>query len=292
MVVADHVPWRVVFLMHAGTLSAVTAVTGVLVVLRAFEVRVSTPATPFQIVGVALAILIGFRNSAAYDRWWEARKLWGGIINGNRILARQVVSATEAERARPLVLRQVGWTCALAAQLRGEPALDAARPWLSEEDAAGLAAARNVPNAILLLQGRSLARLGLPEERLARMDTTLAELSNQQGGCERIRNTPLPVAYRFFTRSFVRGYCLLLPFGLLESFGAATLVAVLIMAFVFLVVETVGGLLQDPFGNGPYGLPLSTMSRTVEIDLRQSLGDVDVPPALAPVNYNGLPNLM
>jgi putative membrane protein len=293
MVVADHVPWRAVLRMHAWMLLTVAAITAALVVLdRTGVARLSTPATPFQIVGVALAILIGFRNSASYDRWWEARKLWGGIINHSRTFARQVVGYVEPEFARPVVLRQVAWTHALAAQLRGAPALDAARPWLDAADAEALASARNVPNAILVLQARTLSRLGLAEDRLARIDATLAELSNQQGGCERIRNTPLPVAYRFFTRAFVRGYCILLPFGLLESLGAATMIAVLVMAFIFLVVEAVGGLLQDPFGKGPYGLPLSAMSRTVEIDLRQSIGDADVPPALTPVDYNGLPNLM
>jgi putative membrane protein len=273
-------------------LLSVAAVTALIVTLDLLDIaRLSTPATPFQIVGVALAILIGFRNGAAYDRWWEARKLWGGIINHSRSFARQVVASAGPEVARPLLLRQVAWAHALGAQLRGEPALEAALPWLDEADALALAGVRNVPNGLLLLQGVSLARGGWSEERLARMDATLAELSNQQGGCERIRNTPLPVAYRFFTRAFVRGYCLLLPFGLLESFGAATLVAVLVMAFVFLVVEAVGGLLQDPFGSGPYGLPLLSMCRTVEIDLRQALGDTDVPPPLGPVAFNGLPNL-
>jgi putative membrane protein len=138
-----------------------------------------------------------------------------------------------------------------------------------------------------------LVALGMSEERLARLDSTLTELANHQGGCERIRNTPLPVAYRFFTRAFVRGYCLLLPFGLLDTLGVATIFVVAAMAFVFLVVETVGGLLQDPFTRGVYGLPLSAMSRTIEIDLRSALGERDLPAPLAPVDVgNGLQNLL
>jgi putative membrane protein len=295
MVVADRVPWIVVIRLQAPMLAAISACGLTLVLLDRFgSLSLHASPTPFQIVGVALAILVGFRNNAAYDRWWEGRKLWGGIINASRSLARQMTSFTEdSEAARRVLMRHVAWAHALAAHLRGEPAAPAAAPWLSAVDADRVAGARNVPETLLELQGRDLVALGVSEERLARLDSTLTELANHQGGCERIRNTPLPVAYRFFTRAFVRGYCLLLPFGLLETLGVATIFVVAAMAFVFLVVETVGGLLQDPFTRGAYGLPLSAMSRTIEIDLRSALGERDLPAPLAPVDVgNGLQNLL
>jgi len=295
MVMTDRVPWVLVIKLQAPMLAAIAACGLALVLLDHFgSLSLHASPTPFQIVGVALAILVGFRNNAAYDRWWEGRKLWGGIINASRSLARQMTSFTaDSAAAHRVLMRHVAWAHALAAHLRGEPAAPAAAPWLGPADADRVAGARNVPETLLELQARDLVALGMSEERLARLDSTLTELANHQGGCERIRNTPLPVAYRFFTRAFVRGYCLLLPFGLLDTLGVATIFVVAAMAFVFLVVETVGGLLQDPFTRGVYGLPLSAMSRTIEIDLRSALGERDLPAPLAPVDVgNGLQNLL
>lgn len=299
MVLADTVPWSNVLRLHRNMLLGVVAI-GLAVALfdRVSGVAMPFSPVPFQIVGVALAILLGFRNNAAYDRWWEGRKIWGGIVNASRAFARQALTLIDAppEVHRALVLRHVAWVEALRAQLRDEPVLDQIRGYLSEEDVAALADQRNVASALVHLQGRAVAGLArdgrLTEERLLAIDRTLTELHALQGMCERIKSTPLPTAYRFFTRQFVRGYCLMLPVGLVENHGLFTAVIVVLVSFVFLIAETIGRLLEDPFTTGIYGLPLRAIARNVEIDLRQRLGDRELPPAIAPERRGNLDVLL
>jgi putative membrane protein len=299
MVVSDTVPWINVLRLHRDMLLSVVAISLAFGLLDHYAgiVLPFTPA-PFQIVGVAIAILLAFRNNAAYDRWWEGRKIWGGIVNASRAFARQALTQvdTTPEVHRTLVLRHVAWVEALRAQLRDQPALDAVRSYLSPEDQVYLAEQRNVASALVFLQGRQLGDLlrtgSLSEERMMTIDRTLVELHALQGMCERIRNTPLPTAYRFFTRQFVRGYCLMLPIGLVENHGLFTAVIVVAVSLVFLIAETIGRLLEEPFSTGIYGLPLQSIARNIEIDLRQRLGDRELPPAIAPERRGALDILL
>ena len=290
MVLSDTVPWRNVLRIHRPMLLAVAGIAAAVSFVD-WQLGLALPFTPvpFQIVGVAIAFFLGFRNNAAYDRWWEGRKIWGGIVNASRAFARQALTLTDAppDVKRALVLRHVAWVEALRCQLRQQPPLDTVRGYLSEADQATLAGQRNVASALVHLQGAHVAALArdgqLTEERLVAIDRTLTELHALQGMCERIQSTPLPTAYRYFTRLFVRGFCLTLPIGLVENHGPVTVVVVLLVALVFLIAETIGRLLEEPFTTASiYGLPLQTIARNIEIDLRQRLGDVDLPPAIAP----------
>jgi putative membrane protein len=299
MVLSDTVPWTNVLRLHRDMLLAVIGIgLGLAVVDRVFDLEVPFSPVPFQIVGVAIAFFLGFRNNAAYDRWWEGRKIWGGIVNASRAFARQALTLIEAppEVQRALVLRHVAWVEALRAQLREEPALDAVRAYLSPEDQAALAGQRNVASALVHLQGRHVADLAregrLSDERLVAIDRTLTELHALQGMCERIKSTPLPTAYRFFTRQFVRGYCLMLPVGFVENHGLVTAVIVVLVSLVFLIAETIGRLLEEPFSRGIYGLPLQAIARNIEIDLRQRLGDTELPPAITPERWGNLDVLL
>lgn len=297
MVVGDHVPWSLPLKLQARMLLAVGVISDVMSVLdHRLGLQVPFTPTPFQIVGVALAILMGFRNNAAYDRWWEGRKLWGGIVNTSRAWARQVLTlaVTDDDERRVLVLRHLAWVHALAAQLRGHDAAAAAAPFLAEPEVERLRGQKNVAAALIHEQGVAIARLApdTSEERLARLDASLTELIGLQGGCERIASMPLPLAYRFFTRQFVRGYCLVLPLGLVEHLGLFTALVVALVSLVFLVAETIGRLLEAPFTLGAYGLPLSTIARNIEINLRQQLGDTELPAPLAPQKLGPVDNLL
>ena len=171
-------------------------------------------------------------------------------------------------------------------ELRGEDTLAAVKPFLDAKEHEGLSGQRNVAAALLQRNGGVLASAAdrglLSEERLVAIDRSLVELVNMQGGCERIKGTPLPAAYGFFTRSFVRVYCLALPFGLVEHMGYATVVVVLALSFVLLVLEAIGRLLEDPFTLAPNGLPLLHICRNIEIAVRQAQGEEDVPPPITP----------
>ena len=251
------------------------------------------PPLPTALFGTALALFLGFRTNAAYARWWEARTLWGALINASRSLARLALSLTRRGSEEDLalrdaaVVRQIAFAQALRCQLRGEdPRAEIAR--LAGEDLATRAATRRSPATALLasISGRfadalDAGRINPIQQSL--VEQTLTDVANAQGGMERIKNTPLPNGFRFFPNLFTRVFCVLLPIALVETLGLATPIGSTLIGLVFLAVLSIGEDLTDPFADSVHDVPLSAMCRTIEIDLLQSIGR-EAPPVLQPVD--------
>jgi putative membrane protein len=301
MVLEHRIRWTRIFAQIARPLLGAFGLAIVLALLDRGEHRfrpVGVPELPLVVIGAALSILLGFRTSSAYARWWEARTLWGGLVNASRTLARQAVayalSADEDERApallfaRALVYEQMAYIHALRCHLRSQDPLSELHAFLDEETIEGLRGEKNVPVALLQrmeVRAAMAAERGLLNElRLQRLDVTLADLCNLQGGCERIKNTPLPRQYDYYPELFVKIYCLFLPFTLVERLGMATPWVVLLVGFVLLVLNRIGKNLEDPFEDSAYDIPMSSLSRTIEINLRQQLGEVQLPPSIPVVD--------
>jgi ion channel-forming bestrophin family protein len=259
---------------------------------------VSSPNLPLAFYGVAIGIVVGFRNSAAYGRWWEARTLWGAIVNKSRTLARQVLTtmshqATAIEQAevaavqRQLVLYQVAYVHALRQQLRGLDPLAAIAHLLPDEDSAELAREKNLA---LTLQCRMSAMLIAARERgwldqweWQAIDDSMADLMDAQGGAERIKNTPMPKQFDHFLKFFVHFYCLMLPVGLVETLGWFTPLGSTLVGFMFLALEKIGNDLEQPFANTVFDVPMTAIATTIEINLRQLLGETELPPPEQPI---------
>lgn len=247
---------------------------------------------PLGLLGSALAIILGLRNNIAYARWWEARSLWGSAVNNSRSFARGVLAmlgdgnAAQARRAA-LVRLQIAWAQALRLALWRQDPWGELERLLPAEVLDRLRGAANVPSALQAELGRSLAeadREGLDSIRLAALDGTLSELANAQGGLERIRNTPMPRQFEQFPRVFVAAYCLMLPIGLVHDLGAATPIGSTVIGFAFYVLDQIGRDLEDPFEGTVHDVPMNAITRTIEVDLRQMLGEQDAPRPLAPVD--------
>ncbi|MEY3014567.1 MAG: hypothetical protein RIT45_3302 [Pseudomonadota bacterium] len=253
---------------------------------------------PFTLIAVALGIFLGFRNNTSYDRFWEGRKLWGRLVNISRTLARQHLTligtpgATQAESAdfvahrERQVRRQIAYVHALRQHLRGEDALDELAPWLDPDELAALGPEKNRPFAIVHWLGQAHReawdRGWLDALHLPVLDASLVEMLAIQGGCERIRATPIPFSYTVLIHRIVGIYCLTLPFGIVSSVGHFTPLVVALISYAFYGLDAVGDEIEDPFGYDPSDLPLSALSRTIEINLRQRLGDPALPDFLAP----------
>jgi len=253
---------------------------------------------PLAFYGVAIGIVVSFWNSSAYARWWEARTLWGAIVNKSRTLARQVLTtmspkATAIEQAevaavqRQLVLYQVAYVHALRQQLRGLDPVAAVAHLLPHEDSAELAREKNLA---LTLQRRMSAMLVTARERgwldqweWQAIDDSMADLMDAQGGVERIKNTPMPKQFNHFLRLFVHIYCLMLPVGLVETMGWFTPLGSTLVGFMFLALEKIGLDLEDPFENTIFDVPMTAIATTIEINLRQLLGETELPPPVQPV---------
>lgn len=263
--------------------------------------------TPVGVLGSALAIFVAFRNNSAYGRWWEARTLWSGIVNNSRILARQLIANADnaiatgkaseevvASFKREMVYRQIAFAHALRLHLRGQKTIQEFNHLLHPEEFVQIQNRQNIPNYLLLIQGNRIKEamrkeiLG-PFDNIS-MEPTLAGFNNFQGSCERIKLTPLPKQYDFFTRVFVWIFSFLLPFGLLSLFANDASLSWLIIpvsvivAGVFVIMERTGAANEDPFENKVTDIPLTALCNTIERDLMEMLGESDLPERLEPVD--------
>lgn len=245
--------------------------------------RISIPIAVPTILGTVISLLLAFKSNQAYDRWWEARTLWGAIVNDSRSLTRQLLTfvdnpygaADEKAFCERVARRQIAWCYALSRHLRGQDPMKGIEKFISAEDQEYILNYSNVPVALLELQGndlRSAFKLGwINEYQQVQMDNTLTNFSNQMGGCERIKNTVFPVTYSVYIHFSIILFVILLPFGLIEFFSFATIPLVIAIACSFFLIEKMSIHLQDPFENKPTDTPTTTISRTIERDIKQML---------------------
>jgi ion channel-forming bestrophin family protein len=235
--------------------------------------------------GAALSIFLAFRTNSAYDRWWEARILWGGLVNSSRTIARQALTFLKGDRHEEdvralqaeIIILQICYVHALRCHLRSQSPFPELRSRLEPATLEFLREHSNVPSALLLRMGERIEeahrRGWIDSFRWTSMDQTLTSLTDIQGGCERIKNTPMPKRYDYFPRLLVNCFCLLLPFGLVEGLGLLTPIASTGLSFIFILLDKVGREIETPFENTAHDTPMTSLSRTIEINLRQLMGD-------------------
>jgi putative membrane protein len=265
-----------------------------------WDVKITLTTIPFTLIGLPLAIFLGFRNNSAYDRFWEGRKLWGELVLRSRNLARQCSSLIDGAepvhirngltdvRVR-MTLRTIAFSHALRDMLRHTPTDPAMAALLPPDEFDGMAGASNKPDYLMQRMGQDL-RQSLKEGRIegclaANIDATLSAMTAAAASCERIKNTPIPFSYTLLLHRTAYLYCFLLPFGLVDTIGFMTPLVVAIVAYTFFGLDALGDELEEPFGVEHNDLPLDAICRAIEIDLRTALCDDNVPPPLAAKNY-------
>ncbi|MES2489042.1 MAG: bestrophin family ion channel [Pseudomonadota bacterium] len=253
--------------------------------------KIDLTIAPFTLLGIALAIFLGFRNSVSYDRYWEARKLWGALLNDARSLTRQIMSLSDADSSvqRRFAYGGIAFVHALKHQLRGTRAdADLAR-CLPPEWQARVQSAQFKPAVILVLLAdvvRELRQNGQLSPMLApAIDRHLSQLNEALGGCERIASTPIPFAYSVILHRTAYLYSFLLPFGLVHSIGLLTPLIVAFVSYTFFALEALAEEIQEPFGTEPNDLALDAMSIMIESTVREMLGESDLPEAATAKNY-------
>jgi putative membrane protein len=299
-------PIRVIQYVQTELAFAVITTVAVFVLHKQNITAVTLPFSISAILGSALAIFIAFRNNSSYSRWWEARTLWGGIINSSRVLARLVITFTdshshqqnyEKERSeqfkKEIIYKVIVWVHALRLHLRKQDDWHELKPFLSAQEFEQLKKSQNKPNYIHLLSGKkiyeAMANGTLGGFDSFQMEGQLLALANYQGGCESIKNTPLLRQYDFFTRVFLYTFMLLLPFSLIGDFTKMNIDFLMIpvsiiISFVFAIIGKVGEVNEDPFENRITDVPLTAMCNTIERDLREMLGENDLPKKLEAEN--------
>lgn len=248
---------------------------------------------PFTLLGIALSLFLGFRNNASYQRWWEARGLWGQLVFDSRSLTRQVLSFIDEEDARGrntqrcIIRLNIAFVHALRHRLRNTSPWQDIEPFVEPEYHASMRKAGNVPEYLLRLMGKQLSysrRHQLSSDLMIQnMDNSLSSLTVVLAACERIYNTPLPFAYILLVHRTTYLYCFMLPFGLANSLGWVTPLVCGIIAYTFFGLDALSEEITDPFGMEANHLPLTALSRTIEINLLEALGEDEIPSEIIPV---------
>lgn len=249
----------------------------------------SIPAIIPSLLGTAIAFFIGFNNNQAYDRWWEARKVWGALVNDSRSFARSLLNYVDDDQeiAKRMIYRHIAFLYALKTNLRGG-INDCNVRYLTETDQAAISGNNNLHNAILNLQSADLQLLSKNGQidgfRFIEINGLLVRFSDSMGMSERIKNTVFPTTYSYMTKVFIWLFVVTFTLVISEGAGVYSIFLGWLIGFVFVSTQINGMSLVDPFMNNSASIPLNQITRTIEINLLQMMGATEVPEPVKPIN--------
>lgn len=252
-------------------LNLLVSVSAVILLPYYDSLGVHLTTAPFSLVGIAIAIFLGFRTNTSYARFNEARCLWGMLLITTRSISRQVQSILN-DKADSLLAAQflMAFSWSLKHQLRGTNAQTHLERLLPEPYLSEVLSSPLRTNRILLLLGEWLGqkyRAGqLSDIVWADIDKNLNEMAHIQGACERIANTPIPYAYGLILRRTVYLFCTILPFALVDDLRYLTPLISVFISYTFLSLEYVAEEIEEPFGTAPNDLALDAICTTIEIN--------------------------
>lgn len=283
---------------------------------------IAIPWFPIALIGTAAAFIVGFKNTQTYNRLWEARQIYGGIVNTSRTIGMLTKDFINADKNIHLEIinRHCAWLTAMRFQLR-EPrswenmgksyyteyskfyAIDERnskldeelKNYLSEKELTYILSKKNRATQLIALQSKMLKQLAhdgkIENFRYIEFSKRLSELYDHQGKCERIKNFPYPRQFASINLFFIWLFVIMLPFGMLNEFQKIgenyiwlTIPFTIVVGWVFTSMEKVGESTENPFEGNPNDVPITAMSRTIEIDLRDMFDEADLPKPLTPIN--------
>ncbi|WP_223598718.1 bestrophin family protein [Chryseobacterium sp. GVT01B] len=291
MIIRKKEHWfRMLFVWHGSVLPALLPRLGLLLMLSLLvtyfhgtilSFKVPLNPAPLTLFGFVLALFLGFRNNASYDRFWEGRKLWGALLNTARALTRQALTLKNLDHNQVSVHHFVqllsAFVFALKHQLRGTDAYEDLQVRLNEDELKIVAVSKYKPAVIMRLLAEWVQKAkeegGLDSIQQARFDENFDKLSDILGGCERIISTPIPYSYRVLLHRTVYIYCFLLPFGLVDSLGWFTPLIVVFVAYTFVAFEAIADEIEEPFGTDANDLALNSMCIMIDETIHEMAGE-------------------
>ncbi len=257
------------------------------------------PAMIPTLLGTALAFFIGFNNNQAYDRWWEARKIWGELVNDSRSWARGIIyychfsgqehQSTLASEQIRMIRRHLAFLYALKANLRKEAHDKSYEQYLNVEERKRVTGQSNLHNVILMSQSKDLDNLSqravIDGFRFMELNQLIVRMCDSMGKSERIKNTVFPTTYHSFTRLFIWMFVVLITIFCTQTVGAWSIVLGWLIGFVFHATHIIGLSLLNPFDPIPSGIPLNQITRTIEINLLEMMGESNIPSPVQPIDH-------
>jgi len=241
--------------------------------------KTSIPISITALLGTAVSLLLAFRTAQSYERWWEARTVWGAIVNDSRSLIRLMKQyvPNSNEEIRIVSERQIIWVYALGEVLRKQPFSERVKEYLQSHRITAV----NIPNALLDEHSNQIRKI--TEEKLisdfkaVQLNEVLMRLCDNMGKCERLKNTVFPRAYSILLHTLIYVFAFMLPFGLEDSQLAVEIAIIIIVPIIFITIEKTAIIMQDPFENTPVDTPMTSLALTIEINILQMIGEQNVP---------------
>lgn len=244
----------------------------------------AVPLPLLTVLGTGISLLLAFRINQSYDRWWEARIIWGGIVNDSRTLIRQVLTFVRPDSSRSvhvtikrIALRQAAWCYVLARTLRQQTPTTALTKLLEPAESDALQHFDNKANALLTGHSHDIQLLfstdAIDSFQMMQIDDTIVRLCDHMGKCERIKSTVFPVTYSLFLRCFIYLFIFIIPFGLGAGFGISEIPITVSIGVAFFLIEKTATLMQDPFEGRPTDTAMLTISTNIHRTILQMIGE-------------------
>lgn len=250
------------------------------------------PITIPAFIGTAISVLLSFKLNQSYDRWWEARKIWGSIVNDSRSLVLQLqsfVSKESQKEIKEIAFRHIAWCYSLGQNLRGLDSIENLEDFITKEDITEIKKQSNKPLALLQLNTLQIAALrekkSLEIFSHVQLNNTLVNFSNYMGMAERIKSTIFPITYRIFLHFFIYIFIVTLSIALRDIESYFEIPLLLVISTTFFLLEKSATHLQDPFRNRPTDTAVTAIARTIEINIKDLLKETDIPEPLQPEKF-------
>ena len=299
MLLNKKIPFKYLFDQIKYDLLRVLILSASFFIIKTFIIAYPPlPAVLPAILGTSISLLLAFKLNQSYDRWWEARKIWGEINNDSRSLILEIkgfISDTSLREnqtqllLRQMSFRQIGWCYCLGQALRAQNPVENLEGFVSQKELDELEGQNNIPLYLLMLQMNDLKKLhrdnSINDYQQIKIQDTITRLCNSMGKSERINSTVFPATYGKFIRFFIYLFLATLSMVLVETAGIWEIPILIIIATPFFLLEKSAVLMQDPFRNRPTDTPVTTIARNIEINIKQLLHEKDVPQPLQPESF-------
>ena len=254
-------------------------------------IPINLPIALGAFLGTSITLLLSFKLAQSYDRWWEARKIWGSIVNDSRTLIIQILNFSKADHNihRKIGLRQIAWCYSLGQSLRKQDPAENLESFISEDELLRVKTLKNVPLHLINLHAMDVKFLldqnHINNYQQIQIDQTISRLTAAMGMAERIKNTVFPKSYRLTLKFFIYLFLVLLSLSLSDLAGFIEVPLLVVISLPFFMLEKIAFNMQDPFENKPTDTAMTSIARTIEINLKELLQEQEIPEPLTTKKY-------
>lgn len=291
MILEKRIPLRYWIMEIKWDMLIVSVFSVIIYVIKLYLINLDIPLSIGTFLGTAIALLLSFKLSQSYERWWEARKIWGAIVNDSRTLVIQLKQFSEESDnsiLKTMAYRQIAWCYALGQYLRKLDGLDFLKEFISEDEMILINQNNHGPLTLLDHHGRDVKTLhkrkSLNDFQQVQLDNTILRLTASMGMAERIKNTVFPRTYRNVLHFFIYIFLLLLSLALENIYGFLEIPLLILISIPFFMLEKIAFVIQDPFENKPTDTAMTSIARAIEINIKELLGEKELP---EPLKNNG-----